>query len=165
MTSYHIDIHLLILDLWIRSCWSVKGEARRAGGLFESSKYGKFRRSCPLSRLKTNAKTEIIPPSSFPGTQYNRQPQIAASDIIYMDISAFWKLSERRSQCNPPFGAKMLGSHGKICLRSKKKKQFPAITVALLCLANLNKRGGYLYSPNSVSERSFEEHFPSRSFH
>lgn len=40
---------------------------------------------------------------------------------------------------------------------SLQKKQFPAITVALLYLVNLNKRGGYLYLSNLINWKNFEE--------
>lgn len=38
-----------------------------------------------------------------------------------------------------------------------KKKQFPAIMVALLYLVNLNKKGGYLYLSNLINWKNFED--------
>lgn len=40
---------------------------------------------------------------------------------------------------------------------SLQKKQFPAITVALLYLVNLNKRGGYFYLSNLINWKNFED--------
>lgn len=40
---------------------------------------------------------------------------------------------------------------------SFQKKQFPAITAALLYLVNLNKRGGYLYLSNLINWKNFED--------
>lgn len=79
-------------------------------------------------QVKTNAKTKIIWPRPFPRTYYDRQPRSALFTVaermhIRYNLHGyfyFWKCSEYRFQCNPPFGARTLSSHGKIWLPSNK---------------------------------------------
>lgn len=77
------------------------------------------------------------------------------SDIIYMDISAFG------SVLSTGFSAIHLLERRHSAVMEKyaslRKKQFPAITVALLYLVNLNKRGGYLYLSNLINWKNFED--------
>lgn len=70
----------------------------------------------------------------------SRSPSAQVSDVIYMDISASGTFLSTRLTAVHLLERRCLVIMEKYASLKKQKKQFPAITVALLYFVHLNKR-------------------------
>lgn len=70
----------------------------------------------------------------------SRSPSAQVSDVIYMDISASGTFLSTRLNAVHLLDRRCFMEKYASLKKIKKKKQFPAITVALLYFVHLNKR-------------------------